>query len=112
MDERDLPKAPLSLFHIVETSGNGDGGYTGRRLAGTTSRKRLNGDVGNSKSTTQTKFNHGSIHVIYATVPDATVTWETRKPLFWLIVKGALRVAAHLTPTTTNCSLPEPKRAH
>ena len=33
MDDRDLPKAPLSLFHIVEATdnvdGGGDGGWTG-----------------------------------------------------------------------------------
>ena len=47
----------------------------GEKVGGDDVQEEVEEDVGNSKFTTQTKFNHGSIHVIHATVPDATGTW-------------------------------------
>ena len=40
----------------------------GEKAGGDDVQEEVEEDVGNSKFTTQTKFNHGSIHVTYATV--------------------------------------------
>jgi len=62
MDERDLPKAPLSLFHIVDISaGDGDGsggGWTGRGL-GNGGGEEVEDRCGKFQIHNSTKFNHG-----------------------------------------------------
>ena len=61
MDERDLEKAPLSLFHIVEVSVDVDGGggdeWTGKGLV--YGFEEVEKNVRNFKSITSTMFNHG-----------------------------------------------------
>lgn len=59
MDERDLPKAPLSLFHIVEDSvdvGN-DGGDGWTEENGV--EEEVEGRCGKFQIHNSTKFNHG-----------------------------------------------------
>lgn len=57
MDERDLPKAPLSLFHILEASVDvGDGEWTGRGWWNGVE-KEVGKNGTNFKFTTSTKFN-------------------------------------------------------
>lgn len=70
MDERDLPKAPLSLLHIVGVSvgvgGGGDDGWTGRGL-GNGVEEEAEG-CGKFQIHNSTKFNRGSVHVTFATL--------------------------------------------
>ena len=95
MDERDLPKAPLNLFHILDVSTSATTG--GRREdGGTASRKELGRNAKNFKFVTSTKFNHGSIHVIDATLPDADGTWFITHALCSVRLSKAFVEVAHV----------------